>query len=159
MTETSVDLVNLFDNQKHFNSFFALFLIYLKEEIDTEFSYVQQLVLKKTILSQKSFLKLIGFIDNQECVGFIMAQIDNQLSDWNEKEGWGFIREFYVSPPYRKCGLGTILLDTVLRLLDVENVYLTSEKNHRFWLNHGFIETNEIAQNNLAVYIKKCSNA
>ena len=50
--------------------------------------------------------------DNGNSAGFVIYQIDDIDNDWNLKEGWGDIREIYVSPDFRRQGLGKFLLYT-----------------------------------------------
>ena len=47
-----------------------------------------------------------------EISGFIIYQIDDIENEWNFKEGWGDIREIYISPSRRRNGLGKFLLYT-----------------------------------------------
>ena len=48
-------------------------------------------------------------MDEACCVGFSVYQIDTEKSDWCKRPGWGFIREFYVVPAYRKGGTGKFI--------------------------------------------------
>ena len=43
-------------------------------------------------------------------IGFINYQVDSLQSDWCEKEGYGCIRELYISRNFRSRGYGKILL-------------------------------------------------
>lgn len=48
--------------------------------------------------------------DGGECAGFIIYQIDDINNEWNLREGFGDIRELYISPTFRRKGLGRFLL-------------------------------------------------
>ncbi len=56
------------------------------------------------------FIDLIE--DGGQPAGFIIYQIDDIDNDWNFKEGWGDIREIYITPSRRRRGLGKFLLYT-----------------------------------------------
>ena len=43
-------------------------------------------------------------------IGFAIYQIDDIVNEWNLKEGWGDIREIYISPSRRRNGFGKFLL-------------------------------------------------
>ena len=99
---------------------------------------------------------MILYIDEKPA-GFINFQDDNPSSDWTEKEGWGFIRELYIVDEFRGNDYGALLVDYAknrFKLAGPKSMYLTSEKNNKFWLDYGFEETDEIAKNDLYVYKK-----
>ena len=50
--------------------------------------------------------------DNENIEGFVIYQIDDIVNEWNLKEGWGNIREIYISPSHRRNKLGKLLLFT-----------------------------------------------
>ena len=50
--------------------------------------------------------------DGGEIAGFVIYQVDDIDNDWNFKEGWGDIREIYITPSHRRRGLGKFLLFT-----------------------------------------------
>ena len=50
--------------------------------------------------------------DGGEASGFVIYQIDDINNEWNFKEGWGDIREIYITPSRRRQGLGKFLLYT-----------------------------------------------
>ena len=50
--------------------------------------------------------------DSGKSVGFIIYQVDDINNEWNLKEGWGDIREIYISPSSRRQGLGKFVLYT-----------------------------------------------
>lgn len=105
---------------------------------------------------KRGFWLMILYIDEKP-VGFINFQVDNPSSDWNEKEGWGFIRELYIVDEFRGNDYGALLVDYAknrFKLAGPKSMYLTSEKNNKFLLDSGFEETDEIAKNDLYVYKK-----
>ena len=53
----------------------------------------------------------IDLIEEDNTVaGFVIYQIDDIDNDWNLKEGWGDVREIYITPSRRRQGLGKFLL-------------------------------------------------
>lgn len=50
--------------------------------------------------------------DGEDFIGFVVYQTDDIDNDWNFKEGWGDIREIYVTPSARGQGFGEFLLYT-----------------------------------------------
>ena len=58
--------------------------------------------------------------------GFCIYQTDKPGNDWNFKDGWGDIREIYITAAKRRNGLGKFLLSTAeMRLKEsgVKNIY------------------------------------
>lgn len=56
-----------------------------------------------------TFLALL--FDGETAVGFAQYQVDSPQSDWNERPGWGFLREWYVDAGHRGQGLGRVLAE------------------------------------------------
>ncbi len=84
-------------------------------------------------------------------VGFIIYQIDNKKSNWCEHEGWGFIREVYITHSMRGRGFGsTLITNAEKKLYDkgVEHIYLTSDEAGGFWRQCGYKETGEVSVTN-----------
>ena len=50
--------------------------------------------------------------DGGKICGFVIYQIDGIENEWNFKEGFGDVREIYVSPENRRKGLGKLMLYT-----------------------------------------------
>ena len=48
--------------------------------------------------------------EDGDICGFVIYQIDDIENEWNLKEGWGDIREIYITPSRRGKGLGKFLL-------------------------------------------------
>ena len=90
-------------------------------------------------------------------IGFSIYQIDTPDSDWCKRPGWGFIREFYISAPYRRKGYGTKLAafsEKQLRALGAEHLYLTSDGAAAFWESCGFSNSHELCSNELEILTK-----
>lgn len=105
--------------------------------------------ISEDVLSCVLFLELMKV--NGLCVGFINSQIDSAKSDWNEREGWGFIRETYIQKKYRGKGLGKRLVDRAesnFLKMNVKKVYLTSDDSKEFWLSCGYKFTGDISKIN-----------
>ena len=92
--------------------------------------------------------------------GFILYQIDSPKSDWCVKEGYGFIRELYVTADYRNAGYGKALVSHAehrLTQCGVPGIYLTTDMDEAmgFWARMGYSNTGEIyAENNAPVFMK-----
>ena len=83
--------------------------------------------------------------------GFVIYQIDSPSSDWCEKEGWGFIREIYIADDIRKKGFGQKMVlhaESVLKSLEIPNIYITADENRDFWIKMGYQDTGEVCQRN-----------
>ena len=95
--------------------------------------------------------KKIVYIDmakiEDECIGFVIYQIDCKESDWCKRPGWGFIRELCVLEKYRQLGVGTQLLshaESKLKALKPKGIYLTSEESwhvKKFYTKNGYENT------------------
>lgn len=85
--------------------------------------------------------------DNGDICGFIIYQIDDIVNDWNLKEGWGDIREIYVSPSFRRKGMGKFLLysaEMKLKEAGAAKAYcLPYEKAVPFFTACGYLNSNE----------------
>ena len=97
---------------------------------------------------------------NDRLKGFIIYQIDSEKSDWNERPGMGFIREFFVCEHSQKRGIGSALLASAeerLQKLGAKGVYLTSgEREHvkHFYVARGY-ETDHTRATNGNEYFEK----
>jgi len=95
-------------------------------------------------MQEQSIVHIELCLENQQPFGFTIYQIDCPESDWCKRPGWGFIREFYISPEYRHKGYGKQLADhseTALRLLGATQLYVTSETAIGFWERCGYVNT------------------
>lgn len=95
--------------------------------------------------------------EDGQSIGFSICQIDRPESDWCKRPGWGFIREFYIHPDFRRRGLGSQLArhtETALKNLGAERLYLTSGTAKIFWQSCGWHLTGETCTNDLPVLEK-----
>lgn len=95
---------------------------------------------------------------NEIAKGFVCYQIDSPKSDWCEKEGWGCIRELYISRDCRKKGYGRILVcysENELRKNLAYEIYLTSDDTKEFWIKLGYSDTGEICKKNGSPILEK----
>ncbi|HPK14630.1 MAG: hypothetical protein BWY35_00789 [Firmicutes bacterium ADurb.Bin248] len=91
------------------------------------------------------FWAFLGRTDN-EYAGFVIAQIDSSESDWNKREGWGFIRELYVAPAYRKRAMARQLVAVVEQAMHRSGAlqaYLTTPVPD-FWRKLGYSFSGEV---------------
>ena len=77
---------------------------------------------------------------------------------WCEKEGYGCIREMFVSVDQRGKGYGRSLAihaEKELQKLSVPYIYLTTDDNKDFWTKVGYRDTGEICiKNDGSIFIK-----
>lgn len=97
--------------------------------------------------------------DGENFVGFVIYQIDDIDNEWNFKEGWGDVREIYISPSSRKQGLGKFLLYTAemkLKESGADKAYcLPYEEAVPFFTACGYEQTGEYSEElDCPVYIK-----
>lgn len=96
-------------------------------------------------------------IESERIAGFSVYQIDKPESDWCKRPGWGFIREFYIVPAFRKSGLGRALAlhtEETLRTMGAERLYLTSDSAIPFWRSCGWRLSEEICSNDQPILEK-----
>lgn len=104
-------------------------------------------------------IKIDVLFDEQKFSGFVIYQVDDIDNEWNEKEGWGDIREIYVAPTSRGQGLGKFLLYTAemkLRESGVDKAYcLPEERSEKFFISCGYIKTSNYSPElNCYIYTK-----
>lgn len=90
-------------------------------------------------------------------MGFSIFQIDTPESDWCKRPGWGFLREFYIAPAYRRNGCGRTLAaftEAALAEMGAERLYLTSEGAVPFWTACGWQKTGARCSNGLHILVK-----
>ena len=97
--------------------------------------------------------------EGEKFIGFVIYQVDDIDNDWNFKEGWGDIREIYVSPDCRKKGYGKFLLYTAemkLKESGIPRAYcLPYEKSVPFFTACGYKKTDGYCEDlDCAVYEK-----
>ena len=88
-------------------------------------------------------------VDGVLC-GFVIYQIDDIVNEWNLKEGWGDIREIYISPSHRRKGNGRFLLysaEMKLREAGAKSAYcLPYESAVPFFTACGYSKTDEYCE-------------
>ena len=88
--------------------------------------------------------------DSNDICGFIIYQVDDIVNDWNLKEGFGDIREIYITPSHRRKGNGKFLLysaEMKLKEAGIEKAYcLPYEKSIAFFTACGYSNTNEYCE-------------
>jgi GNAT superfamily N-acetyltransferase len=128
------------------NAFRHLFADYYAElECDEE---VDHLLDEYIIADYKEKLIYIDIIEvDGQAQGFIIYQVDRNDNEWNFKEGWGDIRELYVSPSLRGKGLGKSLVSFAeAKLADskIHGTYaLPSAEAVEFFEKCGYVQTEE----------------
>ena len=122
-------------------------------ELDSSF---QEAVVRERILPlirrqfDAGIIRVSCAMEGETPVGFSVFQIDSPESDWCKRPGWGFIREFYVIPAYRKQGTGAALAahtEQALRAMGASQLYLTATEAVPFWQRCGWHLTEELCSN------------
>ena len=143
-----IESLQVFD----YDEFRTMFLDYFINDCEVKYDKekLRENLINKTIIPQCErgliFIDLIK--QNKETLGFIIYQIDKEESDWKERLGSGFIREFYIKPNFRKLGLGSKLLKNAednLKELGAKEIYLTSQEKDsvkQFYMKNGFEDYN-----------------
>ena len=101
-------------------------------------------------LCEAGIIRVCMLFSGNDPAAFSVFQIDTLESDWCKRPGWGFIREYYVSPSHRKSGIGKMLADYTeqeLRGMGAKNLYLTSTGAIPFWQKCGWHLTDELCSN------------
>ena len=95
-------------------------------------------------------IKIDLIAEDKELCGFVIYQIDDIVNEWNLKEGWGDIREIYVSPSRRRKGLGKLLLfsaEMKLKEANATKAYcLPFERAVPFFNACGYSKTDEYCE-------------
>lgn len=90
-------------------------------------------------------------------VGFLQFQL-TAFSNWFFEEPFGFIREFWVAPGYRRQGHGRVLLRMTEDYFAAHGAYrsiLTADDAVGFYLANGYERTPGVrAKNNMEVLVK-----
>lgn len=135
------------------NMFLDYFIIDYGVKYDSD--KLRESLVNKTIIKQfEAGIILIDIIkENNNTLGFIIYQIDKENSDWKERLGSGFIREFYIKKEFRQKGLGSMLLNNAelnLKKLGAKEVYLTSSEKvyvKKFYESNGYKPCQKRAKN------------
>ena len=97
-----------------------------------------------------------------EKIGFCIFQIDTKENPLCKREGWGFIREFYIASAYRREGYATrmcTMAENVLREKGAEDIYLTAnaKTGEPFWRAMGYVYAGGCDdKNGNKIYEKRC---
>ncbi len=106
---------------------------------------------------EKGLIQIALAFSQETPFGFSIYHIDDPASDWCNFPGWGFIREFYIAPSYRKNGRGTALAaytESTLRVMGAPRIYLTADAAVRFWKKCGYRPTSGLGRNGLEILVK-----
>jgi len=99
---------------------------------------------------------------NDDVIGFSLFQIDTPDNPMCKRNGWGFIREFYIISSQRRKGYASQMCKFVEEKLwetCTYNIYLTSDPNNGipFWEAMGYTYTGETdISNGNKIYEKRC---
>lgn len=90
---------------------------------------------------------------NNDFIGFSIFQIDTPDNPLCKREGWGFIREFYIIPSHRRKGYAKQMCEFAERKLledGLRNIYLTADPNAGipFWEAMGYVYSGKIDEKN-----------
>ena len=123
--------------------FVRMLTAYFKDDLKMDWSCDVIERIGQFILSQwqDGILDILLLLEGTEPAGFAICQVDSPASDWCKREGWGFIREFYIAPPYRLTGKGRFLAghtELLLKAKQTDQVYLTTDGALDFWLHCGY---------------------
>ncbi|MDI9470341.1 MAG: GNAT family N-acetyltransferase [Bacillota bacterium] len=122
----------------------SLFVRYYAEECAIELSPPEVAFVNSEIergLEEGYLHLLLAAAVDSTIRGFIIFQVDTPASDWCLRPGSGFIRELYVLPEERGCGLGGRLVAAAEQEFDrlqVPSIYLTTDDAASFWAAQGY---------------------
>jgi len=124
-------------------AFLRMLIPYFTDDLKEEWTVEVVERIGEFIISQfqNGILEILLLWEKEKPVGFAICQVDSSASDWCKREGWGFIREFYVAPEVRLSGKGRFLAEQTERLLkekQAEQFYLTTAGALQFWLKCGY---------------------
>lgn len=142
--------------EKDFGGFAKIFGQYFVDEMKFMEDKSKITKFAKKVIVGEQYLEDIITIDivklGEEIAGFIIYQIDSEKSDWCEKPGSGFIREFYIAPTHRRKNLGSLLIkrsDQMLKKMGAKDVYLASAKDDgviAFYEKNGYQRTGKLTE-------------
>ena len=136
------------EDPEHYAAFSQLFSDYLDEIFsDNPDDNLPKHVLPRiinTIVEEtqkyKEWLYLCAEVSTY--IGFAMFQIDTPDNPMCKRNGWGFIREFYIVPSQRKKGHAKSLCNFIEEIMAENNgsdIYLTADKtSESFWEAVGY---------------------
>ena len=140
----------------------AAFVRYFADDLDAPLDAADQRLIQSESrrgIAEAYHTVTVALDDEGTLVGFILAQVDREPSDWILSPGDGFIRETWVAPDWRRSGLGRALVRAAEHKLlaqGVPRIYLTSDTADEFWTALGYRATGEIcARNEVPIFDKR----
>jgi Predicted acetyltransferase len=125
--------------------FMSLGYAYMKETVAEYSLQIHEKFLNSILNKQgESNRWLILLKVDTVSVGFVHAKIDK-----DERVDWGYIMEFYITPSYRRRGIGTALNNYMKQKFvscGIKNIWLSADKitGEPFWFSIGFMDTGEL---------------
>lgn len=118
-----------------------------QEEIDSFIQYLFDLCVRE---------KISGCIAYENVpVGFVLWNIDTPDGVFSNKPGYGTILEIGITHDHRGQGLGRQLAAYAESQMEVTGCYVCAYgPAERFWEKCGYLDSGEIAQNGLKLYVK-----
>lgn len=149
----SKDLLN------HYDSFLQMLSDYFDEicadkpEDNIPKKYLPKILDTISNETKKYTIWLYLCIKNNEPIGFAMAQIDTKDNPLCKREGWGFIREFYIISGFRRKGYAKQMcefIENVIYSHGAKDIYLDASANTgvSFWESMGYIYSGKINDKN-----------
>jgi GNAT superfamily N-acetyltransferase len=138
------------DNINHYESFLKLFSDYFDEIcVDKPDENIPKHVMPRiiNIIGEETskYNEWLYLCRNcTEIIGFVLAQIDTPDNPMCKREGWGFIREFYINPSFRRKGYAKQMcefIEKIIRKNGSSDIYLTSDAKTGvpFWEAMGYV--------------------
>ncbi len=156
------------ENEVHFDLFGKLLVPYFLEidtnsNIDPVTPPNQVLEYARGMVNMQGpvdrHLEVVFFIGNP--IGFLYGKVDHEDHRGFIKPGYGFIMEFYITPEYRRRGIGKqmcLRIEEYFRKDKASRVYLTSDPvtGIPFWISMGYEHLGEISPENNQQIFEKC---
>lgn len=132
--------------EKHYDEFKKLFISYY-EELDCEDDPCH-LFDEYVLPDLKENLISVAVVLMGEAVeGFVIYQIDTPENEWCFKEGYGDIREIYVTPSARGINAGKMLLEFAEFKIEQQGIkkayVLPTEETEGFFTHCGYSDNGE----------------
>lgn len=138
----------------------SLFVSYVIDDLKMELTdeVIREKIWQNVFIGgcKQGVLSIALAVLNGEAIGVAIYQIDTPKSDWCKREGWGFIRELFISPKHRRKGCGTLLAEYAERKLreQTDRLYLTADDAVEFWSSCGYAVTDTQNENGTYTMIK-----
>lgn len=140
--------------QDHHDEQFAdMFVSYFVNDFHAPFpeETIREAIVPRFVeLSKRKVAPILIAFEDDVPLGFVCFQIDSSASDWNERPGWGMLRELYVDQRWRRRGVGSVLATVAVRAMaesGATQAYLTTEDAFGFWESLGWQKTEAVAPN------------